>query len=391
MNDKFNKTGKIALILLAAGLLLMILSFAADSKRAFFNYLLMFVYIISIGVGSLAIVAMDYMTDAIWSTPFRRIAEFFSASIVLLPLLAVPLIFGMNSLYEWMHEDAVLNDPVIAHKSAYLNSTFFIIRLFLYILIWMIFYFLITGNSQKQDKTKEFKYFKKNIKLSLAFGPVMFFTLTFAAIDLMMSLLPHWYSTIYGVYYFAGSAVGALALWSFTSALLTEKKLLHPDIKPNLFHSMGTLFFAMIVFWAYIAFSQYLLIWYGDIPEETIWIHVRMQNGWQYLSAASIFIQFLIPFLVLMPGASKSNLKVLKYTGIFMLAAHYLDLYWLVMPGLKRGFIFGWNETGFILFMVGFFMMVFKYKASKVSITPIEDPKLEHGLAVKLYPDISID
>jgi len=391
MNSRFNGLGKFAIVMLIAGAILMILSFIADSQRAYYNYLLMYVNIVSLGVGSLAIVAMDYMFDAIWSTPFRRVAEFFSSVIPLLLVLAIPLIFGIHSLFEWSHNDVVSQDPILQGKSPYLNPTFFNIRLFLCVLLWMLFYYLITGTSQKQDKTKEFNLLKKNIRNSVIFAPVLFITLSIAAIDLIMSLMPHWYSTIFGIYYFAGSAVAALALWSFSSVKLQEGNHLHPNVMPRHYHSMGTLFFAMIIFWAYIGFSQYLLIWYADIPEETIWLQVRMHNGWQYISIGLIFVHFLIPFLILLPGAAKTNFKILKIMGIWLLIAHYIDLYWLVMPNLFRQFTFSWNEFGFILFTIGLMAMAFKYKADRVNLTPIEDPKIGHGLAIKLYPDISID
>ena len=383
---------KVSLLLIGAGVVLMIISFIADSHRALYNYVLMYSFIVSIGVGSLGLVALEYMADAAWSTPFRRISEFLAFIIPFLLILAIPLIFGIHDLYHWSHKEAVEADPVLQGKAPYLNTTFFIIRIFACILIWMLFYFLITRNSEKQDVTKEYGLLKKNVKLSIGFAPLLIITLTITSIDLIMSLEPHWYSTMFGVYYFAGSAVAGLAATTLLAVISKEKGYLHPQLQDRLFHSMGTLLFGLNVFWAYIAFSQYLLIWYADIPEETFWMMHRMHGSWGAVSLGLLFIHFVIPFIILLPGRAKTNFRTLKIMAVWLLFAHMLDLYWLIMPNFnKESAFFSWNEIGFILFIIGLVLFVFKMKSDKTNFTPVGDPKLETGLEVKLYPDLSID
>jgi len=386
------KFGTIAALLLVAGVVLIALGFFADKQRAFFNYIIMYSFIVSIAVGSLGIVALEYMTDAQWSTPFRRISEFLSFGIPFLLLLAIPIVFGIHDLYHWSHKEAVEADPILQGKAPYLNEGFFIIRLFSMIVLWLIFYVLIIRNSEKQDKTKEYKLLTRNVKISIGFAPVLMISLTVTAIDLIMSLEPHWYSTIFGVYYFAGSAVAALSAMVFLSVSLKENGYLASELTDKQFHSMSTLLFGMNVFWAYIAFSQFLLIWYADIPEETFWLQHRMHGSWGVVSLALLFIHFVIPFLILLPGRMKENRVTLKTMAIWLLFAHFLDLYWLVMPNLnKESAFFSWNEIGSLLFIAGFFMLVFKFKAERTNLTPTGDPKIEQAVGLHLHPDISID
>lgn len=386
---KFSRTG---FTLLGVGVVLIALSFLFQTERAFYNYLIMFMFIASIALGSLAIVGLEYMAGAIWSTPFRRIAEFLAAPIPFLPILVIPIILGAHTMYHWSHSETLANDALLQGKSSYLNMNFFIIRISVCILLWILFYYLLLRNSRLQDDSGDVKFTTRNIKLSVAFAPIFVITITFMAIDLMMSLEPHWYSTIYGIYYLAGTLVSGLAAFAFASVISIENKLLDSRISKRHLHSLGVLLFGLNVFWAYIAFSQFLLIWYADLPEETFWFMNRMQGSWAYLSLALVFIHFLIPFLILVPSRSKTDFKTLKTMGIWLLCAHYLDLYWLVMPTFsKEGVVFGWVEIGFPVAAAGLIIVLFKMKADKFNLMPIRDPKLESGIELSLYPDLSID
>jgi len=206
-------------------------------------------------------------------------------------------------------------------------------------------------------------------------------TITVIAIDWMMSLEPHWYSTIYGLYYFSGTVLAALAVNTFILIKLKEGDYLIKGISNDSFYSLGTLMFAFIIFWAYIGFSQYLLIWYADIPEETYWMLQRWDGTWKYVSIALIFIHFVIPFLILVSRGSKTNLSLLKVMSIWMLFAHALNLYWLIMPTFFKGNAgFGWSELSFPLIITGLVMIVLKMRADKKNLVAIGDPKLQDGL-----------
>jgi hypothetical protein len=262
---------------------------------------------------------------------------------------------------------------------------FFIIRTAFCLVLWVLFYLLFTRNSEKQDVTGDAKLTKRNVTLSVIFTPLFFVTITIAAIDWMMSLEPHWYSTIFGVYYFAGTVVASLAAATLATVLLKENGYFPGRISNQNYYSLGTMMFGFNIFWAYIAFSQFLLIWYADIPEETFWLIHRLEGGWAFVSFALLLVHFIIPFLVLLPRSAKTDPKTLKIMSVWMLFAHALDLYWLIMPTYgKDGPFFGWMEFGFLFAMAGIVILIFKMKADRKNLIPVGDPKLEAGLEFHL-------
>ncbi|NCS80538.1 MAG: quinol:cytochrome C oxidoreductase [Ignavibacteria bacterium CG_4_8_14_3_um_filter_37_9] len=378
---------RLGFILLGIGLALGLAGFLFDAQRAFFNYLLTFIFIMSIAVGSLFLIALEYIAGAEWSTPIRRIPEFFASSIPLLFVLVIPLLLNIHSIFEWSQKNVVAGDKILTGKSPYLNASFFVIRTILTIGIWSLFYFLFVRNSRKQDVTKDQLLTKKNIKLSAIFIPVFAITVTLAAIDWLMSLAPHWFSTIFGIYFFAGSFVAALAAVTLAIILLKEKGYLHPRMTNEHLFSLGALQFTFINFWAYIAFSQFMLIWYANLPEETVWFIARWGGMWTYISLGLIFAHFLVPYAVLLSQPAKMDPKRLKFISIWILAAHALDLYWLIMPQVhtaNAGILSIVFEFGFLIAAVGGFLLVFYFNAKKHNLVPVGDPKLEKGLNFRL-------
>lgn len=372
-------------VLLGIGLLILILAFLTDRRRAMFDYLWIFVFMVSIGVGSLALVSLEYIAGATWSTPFRRISEFFSAITPFLVILAIPLLFGLEDIFLWTNRELVSHDEILLHQAPYLNVTGLIIRTAVILTIWILFYFLITRSSEKQDINGDIKYTKRNNIFSALFTPLFLLTATVIAVDWIMSLEPHWHSTIFGAYYFAGTAVGAISATTLAAVYLKESGYMDDRITKQHFYSLGAWMFAFNMFWAYIAFSQYLLIWYADLPDETSWLQYRWNGSWKYISIATIFIHFVIPFLVLISRGVKTNLKVLKVMSIWLLAAHALDLYWLVMPmSSLDGAPIGWQELCFPFIVTGLAIIVFKLKADRTNLIPVKDPKLESGFNFKL-------
>ena len=373
--------GKVGFGLLGVGAVLMILAFAVDTQRAFFDYLWMYMFLVSIGVGSLALVALEYLVGATWSTPFRRVAEFLASLVPVLIVLVIPLLFGMHDLFHWTHPEVLANDPLLQSKEPYLNVNFFMIRVALILLIWVIFFYLFTRNSERQDISKDPLLTKQSIKFSAVFAILFVLTISFTAMDWMMSLEYHWYSTMFGLYYFAGTLLSAFAANTYCAVKLNENGYLDKKIKNNSYYSFGTMMFAFTVFWAYIGFSQYMLIWYADIPEETFWIIMRMKGSWAYFSIGLVFVHFIIPFIILLPRSSKVNPNLLTKVAIWILLAHFYDLYWLIMPTyFKKGVEFGWSELGFMMFAFGLIITIFKMRAAKKNLIPVGDPKLQLGL-----------
>jgi large-conductance mechanosensitive channel len=381
------KIGNIGMILLASGIIFGIFGFITYPERAAFSYLPTFMFLLSISVGSLFWVALEYLAGAEWSVPFRRVAEFLSTIIPLLIILVIPLLMHMKDLFIWMNPVAVASSKVLQGKEPYLNYSFFLIRVIGFCIIWVIFYFIFIRNSRKQDITGEQGLTKNNVIFSGIFMPVFAYTITFSAVDWLMSLAPLWFSTIFGAYLFSGAVWSSLAAITFISIKLKENGYLHPKVNENHYYSLGTLLFAFTVFWAYIAFSQYMLIWYADLPEESFWFLHRWTGGWSLLSIIVIITHFIVPFGALLSFPSKTNTGRLKFISIWILAAHYIDLYWLIMPSLYvngKVYTFSWLDIVFPIGAVGLIMAVFNWSAKRYNLIPIKDPKLQKAFNFRI-------
>jgi hypothetical protein len=381
--DLPSSISKIGMTLLVVGIVLGVAAFFVDHTRAVYNYLIAFTFMISIGVGALFLIALEYIVGADWSVPIRRVVEFFAAIIPLLALLVIPLLFNIGELFHWSHQEAIAEDEILRAKAPYLNVTFFIIRVFVLIGLWSLFYFFFIKNSKKQDTTKDQKLTSSNIRLSAIFIPIFAFTITISAIDWLMSIEPHWFSTIIGVYFFAGTVIAALAAVTLATVLLKENGYLHPAMTNDHLYSLGALMFAFVNFWAYIAFSQYMLIWYADLPEETFWFLQKWEGSWAIFSIGLIIIKFLVPYIVLVSQPSKMDPKKLKFISVWLLFAHLYDIFWFVMPEMEElsgGYSFSWIDLVFPIAAVGIIILVFNMKAKKENLIPIGDPKLQRGL-----------
>jgi len=377
----------IGIMLALVGAVIGIAGFVIDLEKALFHYIVAFMFIVSIAVGALFLVALEYVAGADWSTPIRRVLEFFASLIPFLFVLVIPLLFHINVIFEWADPKVVAEDPLVSQKVAYLNPTAFIIRQLVILALWTLFYYLIVGGSQKQDQSKDPKITKRNIIISAIFIPIFAISATVMAIDWMMTLAPHWYSTIFGVYFFSGSLVVTLAVFGYAVITLKDNGYLHPGIIDDHLFSIGALLFGFVNFWAYIAFSQFLLIWYANLPETTSWFLYRWEGGWMWVTLLLIIAHFIVPYAVLLPQQAKMNPKVLKFVALWIIFAHFVDLYWLVLPNLHHphsGFLGTITGFGLPLFAIGIVIVGFYFGSSKKNFVPVGDPKLDRGLNFRL-------
>lgn len=380
---------KFGIPLLVIGIISAFIAYQVDPMRASFNNIISLLLIVSVGLGAIFLVALEHIAGAVWSVPFRRIAEHQGFIFLATPLLALPILFNMHKIYEWTHTNVVMNDPILYQKSPYLNTEFFYARSIGIFLVMTLFLFVYLRNSTKQDTTHSNKTTKINALISAAFMPIFAISITMIAIDYAMSLEPHWFSTIFGVYYFAGTFATAMAVLTLITLSLKSNGNLLKEINGNHYYSMGGLMFAFTAFWMYMAFSQYMLIWYANIPEETFWFLPRMKDGWEYLSIALIFIKFIIPFGLLLNRNSKMNPSRLKLASFWIIGAHIYDMYWLVMPTYDRmsgtkGPVFGWIELGFVALSAGIILVFYYLAANKKNHVPIGDPKLSRALDFRI-------
>ena len=345
------------------------------------TYLVSFAYFLSLALGSLFFVLLQHLTRAGWSVVIRRLAEAMSGNVLLMAVLVIPVLLNMEHLYHWAHHGAADHDPILAGKSGFLNPQFFVIRLVVYFAIWSLLAWYFYSNSKRQDANGDSKYTRRMEALS-APGMVLFaLSLNFAAFDLLMSVNPHWFSTIFGVYFFAGSVVVVLATLVVLAAYLQRQGRLQGVVTTEHYHDLGKLLFGFVVFWAYIAFSQYMLYWYGNIPEETVWYLTRQTGNWTEISLALLFGHFVIPFLALVSRFPKRRPRLLVLAALWMLAMHWLDLYYLVGPEFRpEGPSVGLIDILCFLGMGGLFFFVLTMRLRKTALVPIGDPRLAESL-----------
>ena len=367
--------------LLVIGIILSIVSFLVNMRHASFGFIMTLTFVASIGIGSLFWVGVEYVSSATWSTALRRPFEFVAGVIPFLLLLAIPLVLNIREVFEWTHKSLYKDNPLLLLKAPYLNIPFFLVRTVVVFLVWWLFYYLITRNSRKQDTSGDQRLTTKNIKLSAGFIVVYGFTITIFAVDWLMSLTPDWFSTIFGVYLFAGSALSSMAFATILIVKLNEKNLFPVKLSPDHYYNLGTFLFAFVNFWAYIGFSQFMLQWYGNLREETLWYIPRMHGGWAVISIVLVLTHFVVPFFALITKPAKMNPGRLVFISVWLLAAHAIDIYWMVMPAFSSDHVvFAFSEIAFITLSIGILMTVFAYKAKGNNMVPIGDPKLQRGL-----------
>ena len=355
---------------------------AANPKQFFFSWLVSFLFFLSLALGGLFFVLIQYAAQGGWGIVLRRIGETIFSTIPVMAALFVPLLFGLHDLYEWSHADAAEHDALLRWKAPYLNVPFFLIRAALFFGIWSFIAVLYYRGSRGQDATGDPEV---SARLRNFAGPaiiVLALTQTFASIDWIMSLTPHWYSTMFGVYFFAGSWVGFIALLSVVVPAMRGAGLLDTVISAEHLQDIGKFLFAFTAFWAYIAFSQFFLMWYANLPEETIFYKARMEGSWLTVSLFLLSGHFVAPFFYLMGRSVKRNGATLAVGGAWLLAMHFVDLYWQVMPTLHpEGFRPSLLDVAALLAVGGCFVAAASWLMRRQALVPLRDPRLAESLA----------
>src|SRR5688500_8992827 len=291
-----------------------------NPKQFFFSWLVSFLFFLSLGLGALFFVLIQYATQGGWGIVVRRIGETVFATLPVMAALFVPLLFGLQLVYSWSVPGAAEHDALLRWKAPYLNVPFFLVRAVLYFGCWCFIALMYYSRSRGQDTTGDPMV---SARLRRFAGPsiiALAITQTFASVDWIMSLTPHWYSTIFGVYFFAGSFVGFIALLSVVAVMTRRAGLLDTVISAEHLHDVGKFLFAFTAFWAYIGFSQFFLMWYANMPEETIWYKARMEGSWLTVSFFLMVGHFVAPFFYLMGRAVKRRGSRLAGCGAWLLA-----------------------------------------------------------------------
>lgn len=330
--------GAVALVLSAVVSLLLPPEGTAGLVHFFRSYLVGFFFVTGLAVGSLVWLMLGHMTGGAWSLVIRRILEAATRTFPLLFVLFIPVVVALfvhpegQSLYEWTHHEAVERDPALRHKSAYLNAPFFIVRGVIYFAVWFILARMMNRWSAEQDASGDPRIRRRMQDWS---GPgILLFglTATFAAVDWGMSLEPHWFSTIYGLIAMAGWGLSALAFTICIAVCLSEREPMSRVLAPHHFHDHGKLLLAMVMLYAYFSFSQFLIIWAGNLPEETSFYLKRLRGGWQFFGLALILLHFALPFVLLLSRGLKRRGRTLVRVAVLMLVMRVVDLIFLFAP-----------------------------------------------------------
>jgi hypothetical protein len=380
-----------AIVGIVAILLCVVGAFALYSRgglQQFFHaYLLAYVFWTGVSVGSLAILMLHHLSGGGWGLVIRRILEAATRVIPLMFVLFLPLIFGLKPLYEWARPEAVAQSVVLQHKAPYLNVPFFIGRFVFYFLIWGLLMFFLNKWSLEQDRTAD-PLLRKRMQGVSGPGLVLFgLTVTFAATDWVMSLEPEWFSTIFGLLIMAGWGLSAFAFVIIAASLLANEKPLAGVIASLHFHDLGKLLLAFVMIWAYFGFSQFLLIWYGNLPEEIPWYLERMRGGWQYVGLLLVLFHFALPFMLLLSRDLKRHARTLSIVAGVVIVMRLVDLFWMIAPvvevheGGALGVILNyWMYALAPVGLGGLWLAYFAYQLRQRALLPFNDKGMENLL-----------
>lgn len=367
------------------GLLLAGAGLATDATRFAFSYLVGFIWLVTIGLGALFFVILQHVVRAGWSVSARRPMEWLSSGILpaCIVLFAPVAVFSHQLYHHWMGPEAA-HDAALRGKAAYLNPGFFYGRAVFFLLAWAVLALWFARTSRKQDTTGDLALTRRMQARSAPAMLVLGLTLTFAAFDWLMSLTPHWYSTIFGVYVFSGAVTSSLSALALITIALQRSGVVKGISTVEHRHDIGKLLFGFTVFWAYIAFSQFILIWYANLPEETIYYRNRSDGSWMAVSMLLLFGHFILPFIGLLSRTAKRNVTGLAVAAGWMLFMHWVDVYWLVMPTLDAGGAhLSWIDLGGLLLPAGLGALVVARIAASGPAYPLRDPRLAESIRLE--------
>ncbi len=365
-------------IAIAIGIFTIILGIFIND-RIWPNILLSAIYITGIGFAGMLFVAIHYVSNSGWGAIIRRIPEAMFSTLGIGFLLMLLVIFGVHHLYEWTHLDVVAHDPILLGKQPWLNMKGFVLRIPIFFGIW---YFLgrpIINHSRKQDESGDLIHTKKGVRWSAAWLYLGGIAFVISSFDWIMSVEPHWFSTIFGLYNFAGMFNAGLAFMILILIYLRRNGFLH-SLKVDHLYELGRYLFAFVTFWVYIWYSQHMLIWYANLPEETVYFAKRHSGAFGLLTIINILANWLIPFMILVFRKSKRSEKTLILASVIVLIGHWIDLYIMIFPPLIGDVpIIGLLEIGTIIGIIGVTVLVVLKSLTKWNIIPTKDPYLEES------------
>ncbi|MFH1121681.1 MAG: quinol:cytochrome C oxidoreductase [Bacteroidota bacterium] len=373
-----------AIALIVLGAAVMAYGFITHPERAWANLLLNNYYFLSLSVGASFFLALQHISQSGWSSMFKRVPEAMMAFIPYAGVIMLLLYFGMHSLYHWTHEEALAGDALIQHKAPYLNIPFFFARLVLFFIVWTVMTRLLRRASLNEDKIGGMQNFEKSELLSKIHIFLLAITFSFATFDWIMSIDVHWFSTIFSLRnfvaaFFHGTAVMVLII------IILHQKGYYPALNKSHLLDFSRYIFMLCIVWGYFTFSQFMLIWYANIPEETAYFAERWHSGFKIIFYVNFFINWFLPFTLMLSQVTNKNIHVVKALAIILIAGQYIDLYEQIFPAILHAPVFGLIEVGFFAGFAGLFALVFGKALAGADLIPHNHPYLEESLHHHLH------
>ncbi len=380
--EELNRFRNRAMAAGTVGILLIVAGAFLNPAQFFRSYLLGYIFWLGLAVGCMAILMLHHLSGGGWGIGIRRALEAATRTFPLLALLFLPLAFGRRFLYIWARPEEVVHSELLQHKAVYLNLQFFLVRAVVYFAVWMALSHFLNKWSAEQDRNGDPRITRR---MQLLSGPglVLFgLTVTFASIDWVMSLDPEWFSTMFGLAFMEGQALTGLAFAIAVAVLLSQYEPLCRVISSEHFHDLGKLLLAFVMIWAYLAFSQFLIIWSGNLPEEIPWYVRRLQGGWQWVGLVLVLFHFALPFLLLLSRDLKRNARTLVKVAWAVLLMRLVDLFWLTAPQPGTGgFRVHWMDLAAPVGIGGLWLAIFFGQLGRRPLLALNDPEFKEVLA----------
>jgi hypothetical protein len=363
-------------LIVGAGALALCLLGGWFSRQQFFqSYLFAYIFWLGIALGCLAIVMLHNLSGGAWGVIIRRPLESGMKTLPLMALLYVPLLFGLSGLYQWARPEALAGDALLRHKAPYLNVPFFVARAALYFALWTGAAFFLSRWADENDRSADPRLILRQRLLSATGLLLYVVTVTFASIDWTMSLEPHWYSTIYGVHFFGGHGLAAFAFIILVTVILAQDARFAGIVQPAYFRDLGNLLLAFVMLWAYFAYSQWIIVWSGNMPEEISWYLHRNRGGWQWIIIALIVFHFILPFLLLLSRKVKRPAAALCAVAASIVVMRLVDIFWYTAPAFNPGhFTIHWMDIAAPIGLGGIWLAAFFWHLRSRPLLPLNDP-----------------
>ena len=372
---------RVALIVGVVGLGLCAVGFSAGREQFFRAWLIAFLFWWGVSLGSLAWMMVHHLSGGQWGVVTRRVFEASSRVLPFMALAFLPVAFGVRELYPWARPELVANDEILQHRAPYLNISFFYVRAAIYFVLWSALAYLISGWSRKQDSAPGDEGLAIRMQRLSGGGLLLYgITLFFASVDWLMSLDPHWYSTIYGILMLGGQGLASMAFTLTVMVLLSRTAPLAGVFRANHLHDLGKLMLAFVMLWAYFQFSQFLIVWSGNLPEEIGFYLTRIEGAWVYLSAVLILGHFALPFVLLLNRDLKRS-HMVALVAIFVIGMRFVDLFWLMGP--RDGHTapaLSWINFVTPVALGGIWIAVFLWQLGSRPLLPLGEPELAEVL-----------